>query len=284
MRIQLAKVGVYGEKKVNVTAQDLKECVETYKGPVPVTLGHDLADWMPAFGWVSNPAFADAGGVLDGDMELNDLLKDAEASGLYKKWSVGIRKGPDGKKYLHHLAFLGAVPPCIRDLQVLDGKVINMADIAETWTFGDESKQTKEDKNMEDTDPKKKKEETQPGDGKKPESDEQLRQELADNKTQIATLLTQARAAKKSQLQDAISGRVPKAQHARVMELADTLGIDESIELADAAGKKTKVSAFDLLIDIFRSIPLPVKPGAVDLGDAGDGKDKINPMKLVKCM
>jgi len=115
MKIELVKVGTFGEH--TITEKDLDELVETFQGEVPITLGHSLADFMPAFGWVTSVEKKD--GSLIGEVELNDLLKEAFEQGLYKKWSAGIRRDPvTGKKYLHHVAFLGAVPPKIKDLKV----------------------------------------------------------------------------------------------------------------------------------------------------------------------
>ena len=106
MQIELAKVGVFGEAGTAVTEKDLQEIVETFEGEVPVVLGHQLADFMPAFGWVKNVKYDEEKKTLYGEVELNDILASAFKEGLYKKWSVGIRRrGKDGKAYLHHVAF-----------------------------------------------------------------------------------------------------------------------------------------------------------------------------------
>jgi len=113
MWLELAKIGQYNGKKL--TRPDFEQVVETFQGEVPVTLGHSFADFMPAFGWVKAVKLEDE--TLHGDVDLLPPLKDAYDKGFFKKWSIGLRRNSEGKKYLHHLAFLGSVPPLIKDLK-----------------------------------------------------------------------------------------------------------------------------------------------------------------------
>jgi len=113
MWLELAKIGQYNGKEL--TRSDFEQVVETFQGEAPVTLGHSFADFMPAFGWVKAVKLEDE--TLYGDVDLLPLLKDAYDKGFFKKWSIGLRKNSEGKKYLHHLAFLGSVPPLIKDLK-----------------------------------------------------------------------------------------------------------------------------------------------------------------------
>ena len=92
MRIELAKVGIFGADGTPVAEIDLKDVVETFEGEVPITLGHTLADWMPAFGWVKGVEYDPKKKTLYGDIELSDLLKDVFDAKLYKKWSNKIRR------------------------------------------------------------------------------------------------------------------------------------------------------------------------------------------------
>lgn len=269
LRLQLAKPGKFGIDGTVVTEQALRDAAETFESEVPVTLGHHLADFMPAFGWVKAVEYSEPEKILYGDVELSDVLKEAFEQGLYKKWSVGIRKrASDGKRFLHHLAFLGAVPPKIKDLKIMDSKVINMADVDETWAFELADKSTKEVKTMPD----------------EPKKDEGKDIELADVKKKVSDLEIALRNAKKDALKNAIAGKVPAAKAALVMELADRLPLEDSIELSDDSGTKRKVSAFDLLSEIFASIPLPVMPGSVDMGDAPDRGDSVDVSAMIKSM
>ena len=138
IKLELAKVGVWGSKEnaTPLTPDDLREVAETFPEvkQAPITLGHTLADFMPAFGWIKEVSFDEETGVLTGKAELSDLLSEAYEKGLYKRWSIGIRRrASDGKRYLHHVAFLGAVPPKIKDLRVLDGQVFFSEVPDEVW-------------------------------------------------------------------------------------------------------------------------------------------------------
>jgi hypothetical protein len=118
---ELAHVGMFGPDGVTITRKHLEDCAQTFDGKCPATLGHRLADWMPKFGNVKAVELQNDGDSLVGDVEVNDLLADAVDAKFYEDVSVGIQKRKsDGKYYLHHLAFLGAVPPKIRDLKVFD--------------------------------------------------------------------------------------------------------------------------------------------------------------------
>lgn len=338
LRIELVRAG--NHNGVLITPQDLQELKSTFHGEVPVTLGHSLADFMPAVGWVKAVELKD--GSLIGEVELNDLLKEAYKQGLYRKWSVGIRRGADGKKYLHHLAFLGEVPPKIKDLKVI--KSIDMSDVSETWQFeaadsppalsslevvdrawdvSEARRRVFEKYGIEglkeyclyrdpEADPENKtaykflvvdivdgepkiiakalsaalaylhgargvnipeevRRKVEPKIErlmKKKEEDnmsEQRNDELEAAKERLYKLEHSLRQLKREALKEAMAGRIPQAKHALVMELADRLGLEE-IELSDGE-KKVKTSAVDLLIEILRSIPLPVKTGELDMGD-----------------
>lgn len=351
MQIELAKTGKY-QDNIEITEKDISELKETFKGDVPITLGHQLADFMPAFGWVKSIDVRDKS--LVGEIELTDLLKDAYNRGLYKKWSIGIRKGPDGKKYLHHLAFLGEVPPKIKDLKIF--KSVEMSDIAETWTFEAADKppalsslevvdrewdvsgarqRVFEKYGIEglkayclyrdpDTDqqnktaykflvvdivdgkpaiiskalssalaylhgargveiPEEVRKKVEPKIErlqKKEEENMADNEELLKAKEKMTKLETDIRNLKKEALKTAMAGKVPQAKHSIVMELADRLDLEESIELSDGE-KKTKVSAFDLLIEIMKSIPLPVKTGEANMGDVYKDEKSVDARKVL---
>lgn len=337
MKLELAKPGTYGQDGATITEADLLEVKDTFETDTPISLGHTLADFMPAFGWVKNLDFDPKSKTLSGNVEFNDLLKDAFDQKLYNKWSVGIKKrASDGKKYLHHLAMLGAIPPKIKDLKILEGKIINMADADEVWTFtlgdatedeirrlylkqrkidfelylnecltrqdmephhdkitqmlgmmhsmdfSDLEKAKKEAKNMNP----KKEEKKDPTPEKKAEEEkkEPPKAELSEaEKKRITFLEGQVLKDKKARLQEAVTGKLPKDKHVLVMNLADQLKLDEVIELSDADGTKSKISALDLLIEIFKNIPMPVQPGALNMGDVykDEKGQEINLIKYV---
>jgi len=133
----LARAGLADNGK-RLTPEIIREVVETFPevGEAPVVIGHQFADYMPAFGWVKSVWANEGYTLLFGDVDLLPPLKDSYEEGYYRKWSVGIYRRPrDGKRYLHHLAFLGAVPPAIKGLSVIkmaedgkEGEVFEFAD------------------------------------------------------------------------------------------------------------------------------------------------------------
>jgi hypothetical protein len=118
LRIELAKVGNWNGQVL--TEEHLEQVVRNFKDEVPVVLGHLKADHMPAFGWIKSVELSEDRRTLYGEVELSEALKEGFDLGLYKKWSIGLRKNDRGEWYLHHLAFLGAVPPRIKGLKVFE--------------------------------------------------------------------------------------------------------------------------------------------------------------------
>ena len=140
MKLLLARAELADNGK-RLTPEIIQEVVETFSEvkEAPVTVGHTYADYMPAFGWVKSVWANEDFTLLFGEVELLPPLKDFFEEGYYKKWSVGIRKRPrDGKRYLHHLAFLGAVPPAIKGLQIIkmaEGEEAEIYEFAEKVRF-----------------------------------------------------------------------------------------------------------------------------------------------------
>lgn len=126
---ELVHTGMFGSDGTIITKADLADCAETFDGKCPVSLGHKLADWMPKFGNVKSVELLKGGESLSGDVEMHDELADAVDQKFYEDISVGIQtRKKDGKKYLHHLAFLGAIPPKIRDLQIFGDSTLCLGD------------------------------------------------------------------------------------------------------------------------------------------------------------
>lgn len=132
MRLEIARTGIFGATGTPITKRDLQDVVETFDGKAPISLGHYMArqDWWPSWGNVENIYLKeDANGTdatLVADISVLDPLYEAIKDGFYPGWSVSIpERAADGKRYLHHLAFLGATPPKIRDLK----SVIPLTDV-----------------------------------------------------------------------------------------------------------------------------------------------------------
>lgn len=116
MILEMAKIGTYGE--VALTEADLEQMEKSFEGKIPITVGHEIAGDMPAAGWVKN-IWAEKG-ILMGEAELGEWLKEAYDKGEYRNWSIGAKRDASGQLYLHHLAFLGALPPKIKGLEVVE--------------------------------------------------------------------------------------------------------------------------------------------------------------------
>jgi hypothetical protein len=128
MKLELAKAGSHNG--VTLAPKDIREMAETFAGDIPVTIGHEIDDTMPAYGWVKSLEVTEDSQTLIGELEIGKELSEALAEGRYKNWSIGAGKDEDGRMYLHHVAFLGAVPPMIKDL-----KLIEMGDKSEIITM-----------------------------------------------------------------------------------------------------------------------------------------------------
>jgi hypothetical protein len=128
MKLELAKAGSFNG--VTLTPEDLRSMAENFVSDVPVTIGHVPDDSLPAYGWVKSAELSPDALVLYGIIELGAELAEAFAEGKYKNWSIGAARNEDDSLYLHHVAFLGAVPPMIKGL-----KVIEMGDISRLITF-----------------------------------------------------------------------------------------------------------------------------------------------------
>ncbi len=129
MKLELAKAG--NHNGITITIDDIADMAETFSGDIPVTIGHELDDTMPAYGWVKSLNLSEDGATLIGEIELGEELEKAISDGRYKKnWSIGAGRDTDDRMYLHHVAFLGAVPPMIKDLQI-----IHMGDKSDIITY-----------------------------------------------------------------------------------------------------------------------------------------------------
>ncbi len=328
---ELAHVGMFGQdgSGVRVTKQDLAEVAETFDGVGPITLGHELADWMPKFGDVKKVELSADGTSLSGELDINDVLADAVDEKFYDHISVGLpRRASDRKRYLHHVAFLGAAPPKIRDLKIFaDLGVLNFGDEKIVDCFADDQPAAPAatddiamairriaDKGraawpLEETVkalseltslatemiiggaeiPAALKEQMQTfadqlkhtaGETGK-EEDVQVKEENDNLKKELADLKASGLAAAKDGIKVAMEGRIPKAKHGLVLELADRLGDAETIELSDEAGAKEKVSSIEVLRRVLESIPKPVAEGREDFGDQLDDGKPLDVSKIV---
>ena len=278
-RIELARVGAHGQNGIPVTAADLAEIAVTFREQktAPIVIGHSLADWMPQFGEVTSVEFNATTGVLEGDIELNELLAESWTKKLYTQWSISApRRASDGKRFLHHLAFLGATPAAVKGLKVLEA--INLSDVDRrdyiAIVAGDARRE--ESMNMEELQrefsAERVKREAAEAElaslRQKAAGTEKVTQELSDANAKLAETTRQIKAAKIAALKTSAAGRVPSELINDLVAIADQLDPASTIELSDTAGKTEKVGSIELLERIVKALPRQVTEGELNLGDA----------------
>lgn len=137
--IDAFKAGEYPQG--TFTVKELNEIQSTYnpqKFEAPILIGHVSAykgdTKIPAYGWVGSVKVVGDHLKLVAS-EFSQQLKDLIKGGFYKKVSAAFFQPNDpnnptpGKWHLHHLAFLGAIPPAVKGLEQIA--------FAEVGNFGD---------------------------------------------------------------------------------------------------------------------------------------------------
>lgn len=288
-RMELARTGSFGPDGAQVTLQNLQDVLDTFDGKCPVSLGHYMTkqDWWPSWGNVETINLAkDENGVdavLYGDVSMQPVLAEAIDSGFYPGWSISIpARASDNKRYLHHLAMLGSMPPMIRELKMLatvEAKPDNAIDAnGEGMSFSDQAFYNFSDFGKEgeievktNTDPK------QPSETKPlvptvvapavPGTD--FADDLLKGREE------RAKAAYKSGIQakvvGAIGSRWPEGKKDELCDFADQLVDHHDYDFSDEGENKGK-SLVDLFINLVKGMaekPAP-KPGrATEFADAG---------------
>jgi len=126
--LELARVGRWGLDGSEITKQDIAELAETFAGKRPVIVGHDVTDRAPKFGDVLDCWSSTDGKSIIGPVIFSDIGDKLYEGGYYDGWSISMpRRSQDGKRVLHHLAILGAVPPKIPGLEELAQVAVNFS-------------------------------------------------------------------------------------------------------------------------------------------------------------
>lgn len=270
MIIQLAKTGTHND--ITISLQDLTDCVGNFNpnDRVPVIKGHDSAFWsdsLPADGWV-NRVWLD-GEYLIGDVELSEELQTAWDNGEYQNWSVGLSYDESKRQwYLHHLAFLGAVPPKIKGLQVIemsDNKNNRIVRFSDLCVIDEQQsgvvKDDKDDKKTEDAEvtpeeAKRLKKEKEDADAKAADLEKQNK-ELSDklNKQKKAKAKAEIKA-----FSDAAAGKMPKDHIGKIAQAATDALAGKTLLFSDVAeneeGKEEPVAGLlGVLIDALNAMP-----------------------------
>jgi len=103
---------------------------------------------------------------------------------------------------------------------------------------------------------------------------EKMKEELKKKEELLAEYEKKFRETKKQEVLEAAKGKIPQEKLEELALFADKLPVDDELEFADKTGAKIKKPVIDVLIDLLKSIPLPVDPERSSLSDAsfGDGK------------
>lgn len=283
MIIQLAKTGTWQD--ITITPQDLADCVANFNPDdrVPIIKGHDTTwdDSQPADGWI-NRVWLD-GEYLIGDIELSEDMQTAYDNGEYQNWSVCMNYDqPTSSWYLHHLAFLGAVPPKIKGLQVVEmsDKVknekqrrITCSDLAviEPDDAGDDDtkdKKMEDEENMEKLDEAlkaKKEAEDKAADlekEKKALSDRLAAAEAKEKKAKQAADDAEAKA-----FADAIAGKMPKEMADKVVDAVKKAGAGKVMLFSDTNKEEPMPGILAVLTEAFGKMPTLVPGGAHHFSD-----------------
>ena len=284
IRLEIAKTGTFGAQGSTITAEDLKEVIETFDGKCPVSLGHYMTkqDWWPQWGNVENITLEErenGEAVLIGDISVNEVLYEAMKEGFYPSWSVSIpQRAADGKRYLHHLAFIGATPPKIRDLKLfsvadgtapensikVEGEGFSFEDYA-SYSYADMGIEGFQEAEEEKTE-KQEKEDEKPGEPKEEKEagkNESGKDDFADSPA-MKTARKIFNSAIKSKLDEALKDELPPAMMDKVHEFAD-LACDD-FDFADGVEQPAIISLFLDIVDAMKNTPA-VKTGRMDFAD-----------------
>lgn len=303
IRLQIARTGVFGANGSTITRQNLQDVVDTFDGKGPISLGHYMAkqDWWPSWGNVENLMLEQGEGedaTLVADISVRSVLWDAIKEGFYPGWSVSIpERASDGKRYLHHLAFLGSMPPAIRDLNILktaDGDEIpkdaikvqgeqgfsfdDIADYSKT-DFSDEPKEITggEGGDPEDEPPVA---ETPPADPE-PKQEKPVENEFADKGNKAIEKARKIYSSSvKASLDAAVEGKLPAGMKDKLHEFAD-LAL-ESYDFADEAEEPRIITLFKEIVASMKSLPKPGRTNFSDVPLSSGNETKIDRAALAR--
>lgn len=293
------------------------EIAETFpeikKAPVSLN-GHWPDPAKPRMGNVVAVTFDETTSTLFGDVEEQDVLAKSVDDGFFPDVSIGAkRRASDGKMYLHHLAYLGEMPPAIKNLisdisdsltdpnfeslaasdsadvfrlPSVQAERLNLSDPAGQPPAGsDKSEEEEESMTLEEALAKLKEAEekntaltaeNEKYQGQLKELAEKYPDSgisLSDSDPRVGKLMGELKAGKKAALLKSAEGKFPKAKEPLLVALADSMSATSSIELSDGEEKKN-LSQMDLLKNVFEAMPSPVSEGRLDLSDEGSGEDQ----------
>ena len=308
--LELARVGKWGLDGSVITKQDIAELVETYEGKRPVTIGHDFTDRAPKFGDVIDCWPSTDGSSIIGPVIFTDIGNTLYEGGYYNGWSISMpRRSTDGKRVLHHLAILGAVPPKIPGLKELEQVAVNYSEAAkdryqfsgkipekeDNDTMTDEEKKALAEKNAEPlvrkiaeleaqnkklTEQAAKKAaepaaaETKPAPAADAAPDSK---DFADVKNELAQIKASRRRERLEGFNRSVAEKVPAGVASKAKALAEQIEVVENFDFSDN-GKTEKRDALWLLGEILTGWPEAVRTGAsgFNYSDNSNGEKPVD--------
>jgi len=311
--LELARVGKWGLDGSEITKRDIAEMAETIAGKRPVVIGHDVTDRAPKFGDVLDCWPSKDGGALVGPVMFGEAADKLYEDGAYDGWSISMpRRESDGKRVLHHLAILGAVPPKIPGLAELAQVSIDFGDGAgkDKFKFSgaiperedndsmmtDEEKKALAEKDAKiaelearnkalqeqgaktapaETKPEAPQEGTPPADAAPGNAAGDAN--FADMQKQLGEIKAQRKRERLEGFARDAADKLPAGVAAKANALAAQVEVLGTFDFSDN-GKTEKRDALWLLADILRGWPQPVKPGAsgTNYGDNADGGKPVD--------
>ena len=300
---QLCRTGSFGSDGATITEQDLKELLETFTPPRPISLGHDMAqgDSFPKFGDVlaldgiySDPKHPGEK-VLVGNVRLHAALDeqfdDGDGAGTYNGWSVTIpRRASDGKRYLHSLAVLGATPPKIPGLDQLNIKTVySDGDQVQTFTFSEKlnyqeetmteaEKQKMEalEKANKELEEKLKTAEKKSAEKEPAKKEEQFAEPKTDDaiKARLEATEKELRQNKLERFSDAVSNKVPQGILEKAKAVAGALVDIPDVNFSDN-GTTQSSSALKLFQDVLSAWPQATEESQLyNFADGNNGQSE----------
>lgn len=285
---QLCRTGKFGADGATITEKDLKEIVQTFTPPRPISIGHDMAkgDNFPKFGdvlaldGIYDDAEHPGEKVLVAEVMLHPELEKQFSDnpgkpGLYSGWSVTIpHRASDGKRYLHSLAICGAVPPKIPGLeQLMTKSCFSDGDKVETYNFDDSIEYSEKEEDNSMTEEEKKKMEALEAENKKLKEEAEKKQKKADDEekksaeksAEFADLQKRCEELEKRNKEsevknftDRFADKIPAGVQDNVKAIAEKLSESGECEFSDGA-KSEKKSALEAFADVLDAMAV-VKP------------------------
>jgi len=310
--LELARAGKWGLDGSEITKQDIAEMAETFAGKRPVIVGHDVTDRAPKFGDVLDCWPSTDGNSIVGPVIFSDIGDKLYEGGYYDGWSISMpRRSLDGKRVLHHLAILGAVPPKIPGLEELAQVAVDFGEDAakNRYQFSgkipekeDDGTMTEEEKKaMADKDAK-----IAELEAKNKALSEQAAQkadappaadaaagatapagaapgeaagaaEFSDVQKELAAIKADRKRERLEGFGRDIAEKVPAGIAAKAKALAGQVEAIGAFDFSDN-GKTEKRDALQLLGEILRGWPEPVRTGAsgINYGDSNNGEKPVD--------